>query len=109
VRHPYDPKHARALAPLLDSISREIEERSLALEAIEGRLHELKQSPFYSAESRALEAEAAAHRRELRLCRSELDRLGCTVLGTAPITIRIPTLVGKQRRSVVWQHLTADD
>lgn len=109
MRHPYDPKHARALAPLLDSISREIEERSLALELVEGRIQELKNSPFYAEEMHALEAEAAAHRREIRLCRTELERLGCTVLGTTPITIRIPTLVGKQRRSVVWQHLTADD
>jgi len=108
MRHPYDPKHARALAPLLDSISREIEERSLALEALEARIHELRSSPFFAEELQALEAEAAAHRREMRLCHTELERLGCTVLGTTPITIRIPTLVGKQRRSVVWQHV-ADD
>ena len=108
MRHPYDPRHARALAPLLDSISREIEERSLALEALEGRIHELKNSPFYAGELRALEAEVAAHRREMRLCHDELERLGCTVLGTTPITIRIPTLVGKKRRSLVWQHV-ADD
>ncbi|MEQ1892312.1 MAG: DUF2203 family protein [Planctomycetota bacterium] len=108
MRHPYDPKHARALAPLLDSISGEIEERSLALEALEGRIHELKNSPFYAQELRMLEAEAAAHRRELHQCRNELERLGCTVLGTTPITIRIPTMVGKQRKSVVWQHI-ADD
>jgi hypothetical protein len=108
VRHPYDPKHARALAPLLDAISNEIEERSLALELLEGRIHELKNSPFYAAELHGLEAEAAAHRREMRQCRNELERLGCTVLGTTPITIRIPTLVGKKRKSVVWQHVTDD-
>lgn len=108
MRHPYDPRHARALSPLLDSISNEIEERSLALELLEGRIHELKNSPFYAEELGRLEAEAAAHRREMRLCRGELERLGCTVLGTAPITIRIPTMVGKKRKSVVWQHV-ADD
>lgn len=108
MRHPYDPKHARALAPLLDSISNEIEERTLALELVEGRIQELRNSPYYAEELHGLEAEAAAHRRELRLCRIELERLGCTVLGTAPLTIRIPTLVGKQRRSVVWQHVDDD-
>ena len=108
MRHPYDPRHARALTPLLDSISREIEERAILLETLEERIQELKNSPFYAADLRQLEAEAATQRRELRQCHSELERLGCTVLGTTPITIRIPTLVGKQRRSVVWQHV-ADD
>jgi len=108
MRHPYDPKHARALAPLLDSISREIEERAILLETLEERIHERKNSPFYAEDLRRLEAEAATQRRELRLCHKELERLGCTVLGLTPLTIRIPTLVGKQRRSVVWQHV-ADD
>ena len=104
MRHPYDPEHVRTLAPLLDSISREIEKRTLALEALEERILALKSSPFYSAELRGLESEAAIHRREIRHCRQELDRLGCTMVGTGPIRIRIPTQVGEERRSVVWQR-----
>lgn len=108
MRHPYDPDHARALAPLLDSISREIEARTEALEALETRIHELRNSPFYSDEPVRLEAEMAVHRRELRHCRQELERLGCTVLGTSPLTVRIPTQVGKKRESLLWQHVTDD-
>lgn len=108
MRHPYDPAHARALAPLLDSISREIEGRAADLEALEARIHELKNSPFFSDELPGLEAEAAVHRRELRHCRQELERLGCTVLGTSPLTVRIPTQVGKKRESLLWQHVTDD-
>ena len=51
-----------------------------------------------------LVAEAALNRREMRLCRLELERLGCSVLGTMPLTIRIPTQVGAKKRSLVWQH-----
>jgi len=108
MRHPYDPAHARALAPLLDSISNEIEARTAALEALEERIHELRNSPFFSDELAGLEAEAAAHRRELRHCRQELERLGCTVLHTSPLTVRIPTLVGKKRESLLWQHVSDD-
>lgn len=108
MRHPYDPAHARALAPLLDSISCEVEARAETLEALEGRILELRNSPFFSAELGGLEAEAAAHRRELRHCHQELERLGCTVLGTSPLTVRIPTQVGKKRESLLWQHVSDD-
>jgi len=33
----------------------------------------------------------------------ELDHLGCSVVGTEPLTIRIPGRVGEARRSFVWQ------
>lgn len=104
-RHPYAPADVRALTPLLDSISRELEERGEQLEALEVRLAELRHDRFaHDAERRALEAEASTHRRELRHCRAELEQLGCSVLGTTPLTIRIPTRVGTARKSLVWRH-----
>jgi hypothetical protein len=104
-RHPYAPADVKALTPLLGSISRELEERGEQLEALEVRLAELRNSTFsHDQELRALEAEASTHRRELRLCRAELEHLGCSVLGTTPLTIRIPTRVGSTRRSLVWRH-----
>ena len=48
-------------------------------------------------------AEAANHRREIRLARAELERLGCRVVGTAPLTIRIPGRVGSINKSFVWR------
>jgi hypothetical protein len=100
----YEPADADALAPLLRSIGREIEERSTRLAKLQTRLAELRASPFYSDELHTVEAEAAAHLRELRHCRAELEGLGCTVVGTAPLTVRIPTQVGGASRSRVWQH-----
>jgi len=99
----YEPADARALAPLLASIGRELAERGTRMAELEARLTELHASPHHEAEPRALEAEAAIHRRELRHCRAELVQLGCSVVGTSPLTIRIPTRVGGASRSLVWQ------
>jgi len=104
----YDPADAEALAPLLDSIGRELEERAARLAAIEARRLELDGAPRHDlwtvAELRNLEGEASSQRRELRHCREELERLGCSVVGTTPLTVRIPTRVGNADRSRVWQH-----
>jgi hypothetical protein len=42
-------------------------------------------------------------RRELRLARAELERLGCRVVGTDPVTIRIPGRIGSINKSFVWR------
>jgi uncharacterized protein DUF2203 len=102
--HRYAPADAKALAPLLDSIGRELVERGVRLAELETRIAELRASPFYADELHQLEAEAAEHRRALRLCRAELEQLGCSVVGTSPLTVRIPTRIGKSNRSLVWQH-----
>lgn len=102
--HRYELAAADALAPLLRSIGRELEERATRLTELEARLAELRKSPIHGEEVRALEAELALHRREMRLCRGELEALGCSVVGTAPLTIRIPTRVAGAKRSRMWQH-----
>jgi hypothetical protein len=99
----YEPADARALAPLLDSIGRELAERGTRLAELEARLAESHTSPTGEAEVRALQAEVMTHRRELRHLRTELEQLGCSVVGTTPLTIRIPTRVGGASRSLVWQ------
>jgi Uncharacterized conserved protein (DUF2203) len=101
--HRYAPADADALAPLLRSIGRELVERTALTVELERRLAELRASPFFSDERRGLEAELALQRRELRHCRAELQALGCSVIGTTPLTIRIPTRVGNVRRSRMWQ------
>jgi hypothetical protein len=88
---------------LLRSIGREIEERAARVTELETRLAEFRASPFYSDEVRALQAELSAHRREVRQCHAELEALGCSVVGTSPLTIRIPTRVGQTRRSRMLQ------
>jgi hypothetical protein len=82
---------AAALAPLLDSIGRELEERNGRLSAIEARLLGLLgvEGPLAEAERHALSAARSSERRELRRCHAELERLGCNVLGTTPLTVRV--------------------
>jgi len=99
----YEPADARALAPLLASIGRELAERNARQAELEARLVELGTSPGFEAERRELQSESAIHRRELRHLRAELERLGCSVVGTSPLTIRILTRVGGANRSFVWQ------
>jgi hypothetical protein len=100
----YDRRRANKLMPLLEAIGRELQERSHALEEIERRLKQLAKSPAPDQKvTREWTARAAAHRLGLRLARKELDRLGCSVVGTEPLTIRIPGRVGEARRSFVWQ------
>ena len=100
----YEADDARKLFPLLESIAHEIEERSLALETLEAEIERLSRDPRRN--ERALHqsvAEAAAHRRGLRHAKDELERLGCSVVGTAPLTLRIPGRVGEAKHSFVWQ------
>ncbi len=100
----YDRTRANELLPLLESIGKEIRERSLKLTAIELRLEELEGLP--SADENEIHlhvAEASQHRRALRLAKQELERLGCSVVGTAPLTFRIRGEEGTQKTSFVWQ------
>lgn len=115
IHRPYDPADAEALAPLLDSIGRELEQRNARLTEIEARQGQLRASRAprngrrQSAELRQLDGEVSLQRRELRRCHDELEALGCSVVGTAPLTVRIPTSVGGAPRSQVWQHGQTDD
>ena len=98
----YDIHGANRLLPLLRSIGKEIEERTESLERLEASIA-LQPAGSQTTEARALVAEAASQRRELRHAREELQRFGCSVLGTAPLTIRIPGRVGEAKKSFVWQ------
>ena len=99
----YEPAQVTGLTRLLDSIGREIEERSRALEILEARIERLSSLEVFDPETlRNLEAEAAVHRRQLRSTRRELARLGCTLVGNDPPTFRIPGRTGG-KTSLVWQ------
>ena len=101
----YSPSDARALMPLLDSIRKELEERGTRLNVIEERIEALEQRVGGDgSESRLLIAEAASLRQAMSACRKELERLGCSLLGTDPFTFRIPVREGTTRRSLVWRR-----
>ncbi len=101
----YDQKRATALVPLLNSITHELQERNAELAGLERRIETLsnQQRPDEGA-LHNLVAEASMHRREVRLAKEELLRLGCSIVGTAPLTIRIPGQRGNARRSFVWRQ-----
>ena len=99
----YDRRRATALLPLLNSITREIQERQEKLDKLEDRIASLSGNPRNTSDHLDLIAEAATHRRELRHAKEELLKLGCSIVGTAPITIRIPGQRGSERRSFVYQ------
>jgi hypothetical protein len=100
----YDRGRATKLLPLLNSITGEIEERTQALAELEARMSPPPGVPAPSEDELFdLVAEAANHRRELRHAKEELLSLGCSIVGTEPITIRIPGHLGTERRSFVYR------
>ncbi len=100
----YDRKLASELLPLLGAIGREIQERTQTLALLEDRIERVSSKTRSDHhEVLGLVAEAAEQRRGIRLAKAELDRLGCSVVGTAPLTFRIPGRVGRDKHSFVWQ------
>lgn len=96
----YDREGALRLLPLLESIGREIVEREEVVRRIEEELRGLDgRGKGWSRRADALTAEAAVHKRELRLARTEIEHLGCSLVGHHPPTVRIPGEV----HSWLWQ------
>jgi predicted RNase H-like nuclease (RuvC/YqgF family) len=91
-------KELERMMPLLRSISRELAERSRAIESLEARLHFIQASPqatrAHADEISGLEAQLSAHRRELRQISKEVRRLGCELDEGHPMRILLPTTVG---------------
>jgi len=95
----YDESQARRLLCLLEAIGREIVERQALVRA-------LADDPPWGEEPRACAAWAADlahHRRELRAAHTELERLGCSLVGRRPLTFRIPRRTSRGARSFLWQ------
>ena len=103
----YEKDDANRLLPLLESIGRELEERTAKLAVLELELVAQGNAPDGDPVVSDLVAQIAAHRKGLRQCRSELEKLGCSVLGTEPLTFRIPVQDDSGRKSLVWQTGTA--
>ena len=99
-RRSYDPERASALLPLLRSITAEIRERSEAAESIARAIVDLGTSRRARERRGELEADLSVQRRELRVARRELERLGCTLDQDHPLRVLIP---GEDRgRGFTW-------
>ena len=98
----YDRTKAFRLLPLVRSIAREVEERELRLRRLETVL-EAATRRLPTRRRQILTAELALQRKEMRRIRTELSTLGCALLGTDPVTLRIPSTEDGRPRSLIWQ------
>ena len=104
-RSSYDRRSAEHLLPLLRSIASEITERSDAIEALEERLLVLRGSQKGGKPSNEflnLQSELSSQRREARLSRLELARLGCTLDEDRPLRVLIPGVDGNFDSGYAW-------
>ena len=101
----YDRKRATQLLPLLRSIAREIQERTTQIARLDGLVTSLRSvgSGLHADEIVNHQAEAATHKRGLRSALLELERLGCSVEETRPLTIRIPGAFGDRDNGYAWR------
>jgi hypothetical protein len=88
----YDHDLATKLVPLLRSITREMRERTHAIEHLEAKLRDaLRKPPGTDPDGLAqVQAELATQKRELRHTRKDLERLGCVLDESHPLRVLIP-------------------
>lgn len=104
-RSSYDRRGAEHLLPLLRSIGREITERSDTIEGLEERLLSLGQGGRRarpSEEFLAVQSELSNQRREMRMARHELARLGCILDEDRPLRVLIPGQDGRFESGHAW-------
>jgi hypothetical protein len=88
-KHLYDRSLAERLIPLLRSITREIRERTTAIERLD-LLLDAPASAQLLARQHELTARLVEHRRALRNAERELSGLGCILDEDHPLRVLIP-------------------
>jgi len=104
-RTTYDRRSAEQLLPLIRSIASEISERSDAIEVLEERVLALRagwKDGKPSDEFLNVQSELSNQRRETRLARLELARLGCSLDEDRPLRVLIPGLDGSFDSGYAW-------
>ncbi|MAE28351.1 MAG: DUF2203 family protein [Planctomycetota bacterium] len=99
----YDQQDASRLIPLLNSIMQEISDRIQAIALTEANLREMDKDEKAGRPGQALAAALMNHRRELRQCRKEINRLGCVFDEDQPYRILIPGNDGQLSGGYAWQ------
>ena len=102
MKHAYSRTRAKQLIPLLQSISAEIEDRTLAARRLERKLRSFGEDSTDPAVF-DVRAELAEQRRQLRLSRTELEDLGCSVDEEDPRRVLIPGLGGTMVNGFCWE------
>ncbi|MDP6761302.1 MAG: DUF2203 family protein [Planctomycetota bacterium] len=98
----YDNHSADSLIPLLRVIQREIRERSDAVRILENRLRAFSLDQADSSAFLAVRAELSNHRREIRLSKKELERIGCALDAGQPNRVLIPGRNGELDAGFSW-------
>lgn len=102
MKRAYDARNADQLIPLLRSVQREIRERADEIRGLRVRLTNLTRGQGDVEATRALQAELANHKREIRLARKELERLGCAIDEERPERVLIPGVGGDLAAGFAW-------
>ena len=97
----YDYRAAERLIPLLRNIQKEIRERSDSIRRAYVRIKGLGNTRR-NAEG-AFRAEISNHKREIRLARKELTRLGCLLDEASPHRVLIPGSNGALDCGFAWE------
>ena len=97
----YDLTRAEKLVPLLEAITREMVDRSQTIRLLERQKPSSSDAPPDAAELDR-RAELATHRRELRLAKKELEKLGCIIDETDLTRVYIPGTDGKIDQGFSW-------
>ena len=112
MRMEYDREEAAKLVPLLRSITREIEDRTQAIDALEHSATVAQATAGAvgreTRERPARQAELAGQRRELRLAKQELARLGCALDEDHPLRVLIPGEHGGMEAGFAWSASDAE-
>lgn len=97
----YDYSAAEQLIPLLRNIQKEIRERSDSIRRVYVLIKGLGVNQ--RRKETALRAEVSNHKREIRLARKELTRLGCLLDEASPHRVLIPGLDGTLDCGFAWE------
>ena len=102
----YSQSGAQRLIPLIATIHQEIRERSEAIRDLNIRLRQQRGSSSNPSHRQAailnLQAELSANKRELRMAKKELARLGCHLDEENPFRVLIRGLDGEFESGFAW-------
>ncbi|MDP6410919.1 MAG: DUF2203 family protein [Planctomycetota bacterium] len=102
MKNAYNNRSADRLIPLLRVIQREIRERGDAVRILENRLGTFSIDQADSPAFLATRAELSNHRREIRLSKKELERIGCSLDAAQPNRVLIPGSNGEIGAGYSW-------
>jgi hypothetical protein len=98
----HDRREANAMLPLLESIAREIRDRTSAIAHAQESM-ELLRPEVEDEILPPLVAAVATHKKELRRLQAELADLGCSLEPGLPLTFRINGPTGRPHHAFRWR------